>query len=232
MPLISVVVPTMNEEKYLGPCIKSIGEQTFKDFEVVAIDASTDGTPQMCEKAGWRVVKQKSKGISLARAEGFAATTGAIIACTDADTAVDKAWLENINKIFQDPQVVCCYGPVYFLDGPLLIKLLGAWIYKAFLGWNRLLQKDHVAGMNFAVRKNAYEQIGGFRADLWTAEDVDLGLRIRKLGKVVYAPQVKVYTSVRRLMAEGPIKFLGHHIANYLRMYFKGQASKDFKPIR
>ncbi len=222
----------MNEEKYIQPCINSLAAQTFKDFEVVAIDASTDSTPELCTKAGWRVVKQISKGISLARAEGFAATTGEIIACTDADTAVDKQWVENIHKLFQDPKVVCAYGPVYFLDGPAYIKFLGGLFFDAFLLWNRLIQKDHIAGMNFAVRKSAYLQIGGFRADLVTAEDVDLGLRIRKLGKVVYSKNIKVFTSVRRLMAEGVLHFLGHHIANYFRMYTKGQASKDFKPIR
>jgi len=232
MPKISVVVPTMNEEKYIKPCLDSLAAQTFKDFEVVAIDASKDSTPALCQKAGWKVVKQVSKGVSLARAEGFAATQGEIIACTDADTAVDKNWLENLNRVFQDPQVVCAYGPVYFLDGSFMYKFFGSMFFTGFLKFNRLLKKDHVSGMNFAVRKSAYDKIGGFRADLWTAEDVDLGLRIRKEGKVVYDKNIKVYTSVRRLVAEGPFKFLGHHIANYFRMYFKGEASTDFKPIR
>ena len=44
--------------------------------------------------------------------------------------------------------------------------------------------------------------------------------------------KIKVYTSIRRLMAQGVFKFLGHHLANYFRMYIKGEASSDFKPIR
>ena len=232
MPKVSIVVPTMNEAKYIQPCIDSLKKQTHKDFEVVAIDASTDATPALCTGAGWKVVKQVSKGVSLARAEGFAATSGEIIACTDADTAVDEKWVERIAKAFEDERVVCAYGPVYFLDGSLAYKLVGGFLFTAFLQWNRLIGKDHVAGMNFAVRKTAYDAVGGFRADLWTAEDVDLGLRIRKLGKVVYDKQMCVYTSVRRLQAEGPLKFLAHHIGNYLRMYFTGKASTDFKPIR
>jgi glycosyltransferase involved in cell wall biosynthesis len=232
MPKISVVVPTMNEAKYIQPCIDSLQQQTYKDFEVVAIDASQDNTPEICKQAGWKIVKQVSKGISLARAEGFAATAGQIIACTDADTKVDDRWLEFIAKAFEDEKVVCAYGPVYLLDGPWLYRIIGDVLFTLFLKWNRLIRKDHVAGMNFAVRKTAYEAIGGFRADLWTAEDVDLGLRIRKLGKVVYDKRIRVYTSIRRLMAQGPIKFLAHHILNYLRMYTVGKASKNFKPIR
>jgi glycosyltransferase involved in cell wall biosynthesis len=232
MPKVSVVVPTMNEMKYIQPCIDSLKKQTYKDFEIVCIDASTDDTPKICAAAGWKIVKQKSKGISLARAEGFAATTGQIIACTDSDTAVDPQWIERIAKAFEDEKVVCAYGPVYFLDGNWAYKFFGAIGFTGFLLWNRFLGKDHIAGMNFAVRKSAYDAIGGFRADLVTAEDVDLGLRIRKLGKMIYDKKICVYTSVRRLQAQGPLKFLAHHIANYLRMYFTGKASTDFKPIR
>jgi glycosyltransferase involved in cell wall biosynthesis len=231
-PAISVVVPTMNEADYIQPCIDSLKKQKFPHFEVVAVDFSNDSTPTLCAQAGWRVIKQVSEGVSLARAEGFGAASGKIVACTDADTAVAPGWLEDIAKAFENEKVVCVYGPVYFLDGSWFHKVFGGLLFTIFLRWNRLIGKDHISGMNFAVRKTAYDAIGGFRADLWTAEDVDLGLRIRKLGKVVYDKDIQVFTSVRRLRAEGTFKFLLHHIANYLRMYVTGKASADFKPIR
>jgi len=231
--MISVVVPTMNESKYIQPCIDSLAEQTYdKEFEIIALDASNDNTPEMCRNAGWKVVKQQGKGVSGARKEGFDATTGDIIATTDADTKVGKDWLKNIAKAFENEKVVAAYGPVYFMDGNFIFKNFGPMFFTLFLKWNRLIRKDHLAGMNFAVRKSAYKQIGGFREELTTAEDVDLGLRIRKLGKIVYSRKIKVYTSVRRLAAEGLFKFLRHHIANYFRMYPTGKASDDFNPIR
>jgi len=230
---ISVVVPTMNESKYIKPCVDSLANQTYKGtFEVIALDASQDNTPEICKKAGWRVVKQKGKGVSNARKEGFDATTGDIIATTDADTAVDKDWLLHIEKAFKNPKVVSAYGPVLFLDGNIFMKAMAAIFFTLFLKWNRLIRKDHLAGMNFAVRKDAYLNIGGFREELTTAEDVDLGLRIRKEGKIVYSKKIRVYTSVRRLAAEGMWKFLGHHTYNYFKMYFTGKASDNFNPIR
>ena len=230
---ISVVVPTMNESKYIKPCIDSLKSQTYQgEFEIIALDASKDNTPKICEKAGWRVVKQQGKGVSNARKEGFEATTGDIIATTDADTAVAKDWLKNIAKVFENEKVVAAYGPVYFLDGNILFKFGAALFFTLFLKINRWIRKDHLAGMNFAVRKSAYESIGGFREELTTAEDVDLGLRIRKQGKIVYKRKICVYTSVRRLASEGMFKFLGHHIHNYFKMYFTGKASDNFNPIR
>ncbi|MDR1453812.1 MAG: glycosyltransferase [Candidatus Margulisbacteria bacterium] len=230
---VSVVVPTMNEEKYLQPCLDAVRAQSYKDFEVVAIDASSDGTPQLCQSAGWKVVKQVSKGIALARAEGFAATSGEIVACTDADTAPSREWVERIAKIFENDKVVCAYGPVYLRDGGPILRGLAAFFYNTvFLNFCRLLRRDNISGQNFAIRKSAYDAVGGFRAGLVTAEDVDLGLRVRKLGKVVYDKKMSVKTSARRILAEGVWHFLGHNILNYLRITLTGKASQNFKPIR
>lgn len=230
MPAVSVVVPTFNEEKYISPCIASLKKQTFTDFEVIAIDKSTDSTTRMCREAGWRIVTQVTPGISAARKEGFAATRGEIIASTDADSAVDPGWLENIVASFSDPRVVCVYGPTYFLEKNLLYNLLGH-LNTVFLLINRLFQNDQTVGMNFAVRKSAYEQIGGYNTSLPTAEDVDVGYRIRKVGKIVYNPKVIVYTSSRRLSHQ-KLGFFTHHIANFIRVKLTGKASSDFTPIR
>lgn len=233
MVKISVVVPTMNEEKYIQPCIDALAKQTYRDFEVVAIDASTDSTPEICAKAGWKIIKQVSKGISLARAEGIAATAGEIVACVDADTAPEPQWLERVAKIFENEKAVCAYGPVYSRDcGPLFKALSNIGYNIIFLNFCRLVRRDNISGQNFAIRKSAYNAVGGFRADLVTAEDVDLGIRVRKLGKVVFDRKMAVHTSARRILAEGVLHFLGHNILNYIRITTTGKASKNFKPIR
>lgn len=229
---ISVVIPTMNEEKYLHPCLESLKKQTVQADEIVAIDASKDSTPQLCESYGWKVVKQQGKGVSGARKEGFLATSGEIIACTDADTEVAKNWIQETQKAFEDPKVVCIFGPVYLLDGPIWLRLLANSGYTLFLWWGILIRKPNVAGMNFAVRKSSYDQIGGFREELTTAEDVDLGLRLMSLGKVKYVHGLYVYTSARRIVNYGIAKFIWHHIRNYFRIISTGTSSDNFEPIR
>jgi glycosyltransferase involved in cell wall biosynthesis len=230
IPHISVVVPTFNEEKYIGPCIAALKNQTYTDFEVVAIDKSTDSTPRLCKSAGWRVIPQVKPGISAARSEGFAQTRGEIIASTDADSAPSPRWLENIAAAFTDPGVVCVYGPTYFSNPKFSYRLLGH-LNTLFLLINRAFKNDQTVGMNFAVRKSAYTQIGGYNTSLPTAEDVDVGYRIRKIGRVVFHPRVVVYTSERRL-ARQKLGFFTHHIANFIRMKLTGKASSDFVPIR
>jgi cellulose synthase/poly-beta-1,6-N-acetylglucosamine synthase-like glycosyltransferase len=232
-PKISVVVPTMNEEKYLEPCLKALKAQTFKDVEIIAIDKSTDSTPELCKKYGWKVVIQQGKGISGARMEGFAATSGEIIVSTDADTKPCKKWLARVEKAFRNPKVMAAYGPVYLIDGPLWLRLLSNVGYTIFLWIGQLVGKPNLSGQNSAVRKSAYDKVGGFNLELKTAEDVDLGLRVKKeCGKVKFIQGMSVETSARRIIAYGVGRFLSHHIKNYFNIIFRGKASDNFDPVR
>jgi len=232
-PLISVIIPAWNEEKYIRPCLESLKQQTYSNFEVIFVDNhSTDSTPQLVKSAGWQIFNQKKSGISAARAEGFAKARGEIIASTNADTVVPDYWLSTIADAFTHPQVVCTYGPVYFKEGrhhPFYFFMnIASWIFFSF---THLIGRDHTIGENFAVRKSAYQAIGGYNEKLPTAEDVDLGYRMKKTGDFIYNPRLRVFTSNRRL-AHQKLHFFIHHIENYIRLTFFGNASSDFKPIR
>jgi glycosyltransferase involved in cell wall biosynthesis len=229
--MISVVIPTLNEEKYIKACITALKNQTFHDFEVIAVDKnSTDATRKLCRTAGWQVITQKGRTISAARGEGFATARGEIIASTDADSAPGPRWLENISACFADPAVVCAYGPTYLMDKDFFSIILGR-LNTAYTLLNRWFGNDQTPGMNFAVRKTAYQKIGGYNPLLPTAEDIDLGYRIRHLGKIVFHPGIVVYTSNRRLKAQ-KMGFFVHHFFNNIRYKLTGTASSDFKPIR
>jgi glycosyltransferase involved in cell wall biosynthesis len=232
MAKVTLVIPTYNEEKFIAPLIASVKDQSLLPDEVLVIDASSDSTPDICSKAGFKVLKQTSKGISGARKEAFDAAAEEVIASTDADSVLTKKWIEVTAELFNDPKVVAVYGPVYFMDGPLWLRLLSRFGFTFFLKLNHISGKPHLSGMNFAVRQSAYKAIGGYRTELVTAEDVDLGLRIRSQGKILYDSRLVVFTSARRVMGMGVAKFFWHHLKNYLNMYFRGHSSADFKPFR
>jgi glycosyltransferase involved in cell wall biosynthesis len=56
MPLISVVIPVYNEESYVSDLIKSIKQQTYKNYEIIAADSSTDNTPNILKKLNVKIV--------------------------------------------------------------------------------------------------------------------------------------------------------------------------------
>ena len=60
-PLVSVVIPAYNEEKYLPACLEALSRQTFRDFEVVVVDNnSTDRTAEIARSLGARVVHEEN----------------------------------------------------------------------------------------------------------------------------------------------------------------------------
>jgi CDP-glycerol glycerophosphotransferase len=91
VPEVSVVVPAHEVEEYLGPCLRSIAEQSLRDLEIVVVDdGSTDGTLEVAERfaereARARIVRQPNQGLGRARNTGLAASAGELIMFVDSD---------------------------------------------------------------------------------------------------------------------------------------------------
>jgi len=87
-PLISVIVPAYNSEKYIAETIKSLLRQEYEKLEVIVVnDGSTDATLDVLGQFGdrIRIISQENKGISIARNTGIRAAKGSIIGFLDHD---------------------------------------------------------------------------------------------------------------------------------------------------
>jgi len=96
--MISVIVPTYNEEKNIERCLKSLENQTIprNKFEVIIVDGqSKDRTVEIAKKYADKVIQQKSKGVGGARNDGVEIARGNIIAVTDADSILFKKMRET-----------------------------------------------------------------------------------------------------------------------------------------
>jgi len=233
-PLISVVVPAYNEEKYLANCLESLNNQVFPrvNYEVIVVDNnSTDATRQIAEKYGARVVGCQVQGVASARDAGIKAAWGEIIANTDADTTVAPDWLEKIASHFHsDPMLLGLTGPAYLLDTNPINSKISYFTFNLFQIFNFAINKPTFSGFNFAVKIEAYNEVGGINVELPSAEDVDLSFKLTKIGKLKYFTDVVVYTSARRLK-KNPFEFFRHNIKNYLSM-LTGKEPEPFGPIR
>lgn len=115
-PLISVVVPIYNVEKYLNRCIDSIVNQTYKNLEIILVD---DGSPDKCAVLcdEWKtkderikVIHKKNGGLSDARNAGIDIAKGEYIAFVDSDDYIETGMYETmINEMIKnDCQISCC----------------------------------------------------------------------------------------------------------------------------
>lgn len=95
-PLVSIIVPVYNVEKYLSECIDSILSQTYENIEIILIDdGSTDKSAEICDKYALedkrvRVIRKINGGVSAARNDGLQQANGQLIMFVDSDDWIDS----------------------------------------------------------------------------------------------------------------------------------------------
>jgi glycosyltransferase involved in cell wall biosynthesis len=101
MTRISVIVPTLNEEKYLGRTLRSLAEQSFCDFELIAKGGlSQDSTVEIAKEFADLVLSEKDISIGDTRNQGAKRAKGDVLAFLGADTFLDRNALEVVAEDF------------------------------------------------------------------------------------------------------------------------------------
>jgi glycosyltransferase involved in cell wall biosynthesis len=202
---LSVIIPTYNEEKGIEQTLRSISNQTLlrSNYEIIVVDGySKDKTLEIASKYADKVILQKGKGVGGARNDGAEIASGRIIVNTDADVLVPQDWLETIKSLFKRGVVGVC-GPDSLIEESMkyrilyfIINLSNSLAYSIGFIWTR--------GTNTAVLREAFIKTGGY-SDYPLCDDGELGLRLKKVGKVIYSNKIKVKMSARRFEKHGTL---------------------------
>ena len=106
--MISVIIPVYNVENYLEECLKSVQTQTYTNIEVILVnDGSTDKSKLICERyckedRRFQLLNQENQGLSAARNNGVASSTGEFIAFVDSDDIILPNYLETLIHYMTD----------------------------------------------------------------------------------------------------------------------------------
>lgn len=223
-PSISIVIPAFNEEKFLPKALESISNQNYQDFELIVVDNnSTDNTSKIAESFGAKVVFEPQQGVAFARQKGFSEAKGEIIVSTDADAVLPPNWLFQIFQEFKkDKEIAALAGLCNLYSGPILVRSLAFYFFYPFLVFDKFFSGGwNLAGSNFAVKKKAFLEAGGFDTKLVLNEDVELSQRLRKVGKLSFNPNLLIQVSGRRYK-DGLIHGLMTYIpSTIVRLFFK-----------
>ncbi|WP_338789120.1 glycosyltransferase family 2 protein [Metabacillus sp. FJAT-53654] len=138
MSKVSVVVPIYNAEKYLEKCIKSILNQTFKDFELILVnDGSIDNSLDICnkyEKQDKRiiVIDKKNEGSIVTRRKGIEAATSKFIMFVDADDWINIQMIQKMYKeiVNHNVDIVVCNMYRVLGKGALIKDKNESWYFK------------------------------------------------------------------------------------------------------
>ncbi len=245
-PLVSVIIPVYNGEKYLRAAIDSALAQTYKPVEVIVVnDGSTDNSLAVLEEYGSkiRVVDQQNKGQAVARNRGIAETRGEFIAFLDCDDLWDSEKTTAQAQVLQthpDAVAVYCDHRVINSNGQVTGRS-GATENPRWSGQilSHILQACCIISPSMVmVRRAAFDGAGGFdeTQPFWT-EDWDLWVRLAIEGPILY--QLETLASYRRHgknasgclfeMAEGHLHALLNSIAPRIKQLKNDKVQESFK---
>ncbi|KUG19749.1 MAG: glycosyltransferase [Methanomicrobiaceae archaeon] len=208
--MISIVIPTYNEEKNITACLQSLSSQSVPrdTYEIIVVDGnSTDKTRELAEPLADAVFIQKRSRVGGARNDGAEAASGEIIATTDADCILPPRWIETIQRNFERDEIVQLYGPVYPIEDGIRHKI-SLWLANNFarIGYHtRTIY--FTLGCNTAFDREAFIRAGMYRC-IDAGDDLEIALRMRKIGRVKFDPHLRVGFSMRRYQQFGTLKSL------------------------
>lgn len=172
-PLVSVVIPTKNSEETIGTCLKSIRAQTYPNVEIVVVDSySNDGTKEIAEKFGARVIESKV-GRSGARNIGAKKARGEFILSLDSDMELTSNVIEEcVNKIEEGYDAVII---------PEFSVGVGFWAKCKALEKTCYIGDELIEASRF-FKREVFEKVEGYDPELEFGEDWDINQRIRNAG--------------------------------------------------
>lgn len=221
MPKLSIVIPTLNEEKYLPKLLASIKKQTFRDFEIIIADVkSKDRTREIADEYGAKVV---DGGLpSVGRNAGARVACGDILLFLDADVELpDSGFLGRTCREFERRKLDIATVLIEALSAKKIDHLL----YEIYNVYVFAVQKiwPHVPGFCIYVRRSLHEKIHGFDETLAFAEDHEYARRASKVGKFGFLRTARVPVSTRRFDKEGRMTIALKYLLGEMYLITKGK---------
>ncbi len=203
LPRVSIVIPAKNEERDLGKCLKSLAllDYPAELVDVTLVDnGSSDDTRKIAREHGVRVLRDDDATIARLRNLGSAQAMGEILAFIDADMEVDPAWLRLAVGALEDPEVGAVGGMLNIPDDPTWVEF--AWSLKRSMRPERGYV-DWLGSGNFLLRKDVFQEVGGWNEDLITCEDLDICDRIKVNFRLLhYTPVAAIHHGGAKTLGE------------------------------
>lgn len=224
--MLSIIIPSLNEEKYLPLLLESIKKQGFFDCEIILADAgSKDKTVEIAEKYGCTVIPGGLP--ALGRNEGAKIAKGDTLFFVDSDVVLPenffKKALEEFNKRNLDIASFCI---VFLPESKFSTFMMNIFYNQPIILLESAL--PHAATGIF-MKKGLFDKSGGFDEDVKLAEDHYLARRVVKLFKAKFGiiKSTEIFVSDRRFKTDGWISTGIKFFLCELHMIFIGPVKSD-----
>jgi glycosyltransferase involved in cell wall biosynthesis len=194
LPLVSIIIPSYNHERFVGEAIRSALDQTLTDIEVIVVDdASSDRSPQVIRSFSDArvqcVIQPQNLGISAAINKGISLANAPYVAVMGSDDVFLPEKLETQVAILDNrPDVAVAFSDIHLIDGDgqiypqreatpasqftILNRSRRQWLAHMFQSGNCFCHPSSV------MRKACLEQVGGYDERLLQLQDFEMWLRV------------------------------------------------------
>ena len=199
--ILSIIIPTYNEEEYLPILLDSIKKQKFEDYEIIIADAnSTDRTREIAEEYGCIIVDGGMPGVG--RNRGAEVAKGEYLLFLDSDLKLTDDYLRDVIYEFQMERLGIAITQMKALSKKSEDQLLHNLANYFMIGVEKI--KPHGAGCyGIIVKKELHDKCGGFDEELNFGEDSDYIKRLSEVERFKVLRNAKIGVSTRRLEEEG-----------------------------
>lgn len=213
-PFFSIVIPCLNEEKFLPLLLKDLAGQTIKDFEVIVVDGrSKDKTVEKAKKLAkllpsLKILTSKIRNVSVQRNMGAEAAKGTYLLFNDADNRLPKHYLEGI-KYHQSVKPTDMFTAWCLPDSKRNSDKVIATYINLLTETGLLLGTPGAFGAMIGCRRKIFGKIGGFNPEVGFAEDTEfIRVGYRKGYSFAIIREPRYVYSLRRFRKIGKLKLI------------------------
>lgn len=218
----SVIIPTLNEEKFLPKLLTSLAAQTDKNFEVIVVDGSSkDRTVTVAKSYAKQLPKltilvSREASLPLQRNMGARKASGEWFIFIDADSIVSYNFIERVEAYLRKEKLALfTTWTKPDSDDPRDANI--ASLANLTQGISLTMHRPLASGPLTAVTRKAFERVGGYNESHSFNEDVDFCLRVQKAHFPVGVIPETLYTwSLRRFRHQGTIKVFQQYVVSAL----------------
>jgi glycosyltransferase involved in cell wall biosynthesis len=211
-PSLSIVIPTLNEEGFIGDLLHEIlTQEPDMNYEIIVSDSgSTDRTEEIVKTIAKehpgkniRFIPAPIKGVSVARNNGAAHANADYIAFLDADTRIPPTFLRNAYLEIKRRNLdgAGCYMKPN--SERLVDRAVFSFYHHCILNPLQYTKRPGSAGAGIIVKRSIHHAIGGFDLHLPTCEDLDYIKKISEMGKFRMLKTTNIIFNTRRFDEEG-----------------------------
>jgi glycosyltransferase involved in cell wall biosynthesis len=230
-PFFSIIIPTLNEEKFVGRILADIRKQSYSDFEVILIDGSSvDKTRRIARSFSHNfkiiVYKVTKRNVSFQRNTGASKAHGSYLIFLDADTHISKNFLQKL-AVFIKKHNGLLFIPSIFPEKRDSQMQVVFDVINATIKISQNLAKPFSSGGSMIVERNFFSLIGGFAENVFMSEDHQLIQTAYSYGvRARFLDSIQVMFSLRRMEREGKMKLLYKTVVNTIHFITNGTVKK------